>query len=537
MTPELNLIIEPSFVIGAEDPARAGWAATAGFSREETEEALTGGWVGRADAGAGGLTIWQAAPIQATPAATYRVGYYARVTAGPPRDLGFTVRAETPAGPVDLTEWVTPAEAVLTDWVPVETEITVPEDTTQITFAITIKGQAGDATAVWLDDVFAYDLSAEEDEDGGNGAAKVYPLPAPPPLLGHRQESWRFELLTLTGAPAGELDGVETATLEFNVNATIRGGGSLTWAAETRHCKEPDWAAHFIQPWFKVTGEDGRAQEWPMGVFIPAAPGAQYHDTGKTVEVELYDKLFILDNDRVERVHTVPAGANVVAAVRALIASAGPHHRHSIEDSTVTARSAMVWEPGTSKLRIINDLLESINYFSLWCDGYGTYRADHYTPPGSRPVAYEFADDEYSIYAPTFTREQDLFSVPNRVIQVGRGDEDKPGLIGVAENTDPSSPFSYQARGRWIAHVDEDVEAATQQVIDGIAQRRLAELSGAAANIEISHAHVPLELNDRVTFTRAARRISTTAVVQTMSYTCAPGGGELVRTKIREVAG
>lgn len=355
----------------------------------------------------------------------------------------------------------------------------------------------------------------------------AYPIGGRDPLLDHRDEAWQWDVLTLAEAPAGTLDGVEAGTLEFNVNSTIRGGGSLTWSGTD----EPDWSKILLQPWYVLRTADMEIR-WPRGVFIPAAPVDQHTDTGKTVEVELYDKLLILDQDKVEQTYTVAKGANVVSAIRAVISSAG-QSRHSIEDNTQTLRSAMVWEAGTSKLRIVNDLLASINYFSLWCDGYGVYQGNPYKAPAARPVVRTFVDDQDSIYSPDFTHDRDMFDIPNKVIQVGRGDGDTPGLVATATNTDPGNPYSQPSRGRWIVHVDTDVEAATQAVLNGIAARRLGELSQVASAVDFQHAHVPLELNDVVVFERGDRELELTATVQTMSISTTPG--DLMQTKIREV--
>lgn len=355
----------------------------------------------------------------------------------------------------------------------------------------------------------------------------AYPVKRRDPMVDHRQESWRWDILTLDEAPAGTLDGVTDGSLEFNINNTIRGGGSLEWSGQ----EEPDWSRIMLQPWFVLKTAEVEIA-WPRGVFIPAAPVQEHTDEGVSVNVELYDKLLILDQDKVDRTYTVKAGANVVDTIRSIISGAG-QTKHLIEDSDATLRSAMFWEAGTTKLKIINELLDAINYFSLWCDGYGTYQGSPYKAPASRPVVRNFVDDQDSIYRPDFTHDRDLFNIPNKVIEVGRSDGEEEGLVATATNTDPSSPYSYQQRGRWIVQHDTDVEATSQQVLNDIAQRRLAQLSQTASSIGFSHAHVPLELNELVTFERGARGLKLSATVQSFSISTRPG--ELMQTKIREV--
>lgn len=358
----------------------------------------------------------------------------------------------------------------------------------------------------------------------------------PDPYTGHRLEVWRWVVLSFDHAEIGELDGVKDGTLEFSTGNTIRGGGSMTWAGPKKD--EPDWDRVYLQPWYGFTAEDGSYHEWPRGVFIPATAPTAYTDTARTLDVDLYDKLLILDRDKVVETYTIKKGTNVGTAVRSVIEEAG-QDRHNIEDTTETVRTDMVWEPGTSRLRIINDLLESINYFSLWADGYGTYQGLPYQDPQARPTLRAFVDDATSIYAPDFTHERDTFDTPNRVVAVGRGDDapDDGGepevFVGVAENTDPGSPTSYPARGRWIVHHEQDVEATSQSVIDGIAARRLSELTQTSSVVEFQHAPIQLELNDIIEF-RYKDDVAVRATVQSFSMSTEPG--TLMSTRVREVA-
>src|SRR5690606_23496078 len=101
-------------------------------------------------------------------------------------------------------------------------------------------------------------------------------------------------------------------------------------------------------------------------------------------------------------------------------------------DSTETLTSGMVWPAGTSKLRIINDLLSAINYFSLRCDGHGRYVAAPYLAPASRPVVRRFVPAPDAIHLPEFTRDRDLAGIPNKVVLVSSGSGDDEALVGVA---------------------------------------------------------------------------------------------------------
>lgn len=353
------------------------------------------------------------------------------------------------------------------------------------------------------------------------------------PWATHRQERWEWRLYTFTEAPAGTLDGVETGTLELNRNATIKGAGSLTWSGPFD--AQPDWQRCRIQPVYILTTADGEDIETPWGLYIPAAPSRSYADTQLTVDVELYDKTSLLDGDEIDETYTIEAGQPVVPAVRALVTSADPAARTLIADSNKVQATTASWPAGTKKLTIINELLDSLNYFSIWCDGDGTYRADPRKGPRERAVSRVFRDGPDSIYSPNFTHGLDTFSVPNKVVLVARSNGEEPALTASATNENPDSPTSYQARGnRWITRTERDIEAVDEETLQALAQHRLEELSQIAQTIDFEHAIVPLPFyNAIVEFRRDAADISVLAVIQSMSISTELGAD--VRTNLRQV--
>lgn len=350
-------------------------------------------------------------------------------------------------------------------------------------------------------------------------------LPAgPDPLTTHRVETWRVDLLTSRDAVVGRLDGVTGGDVKQSVAATISGGGTLTVVDRGQ---DVDWLSARLRVWWQVDGAD----PWALGTFIPSAPVEDWDGTGRSWRVELLDKLLVLDEDKVETSFSLPAGTVVTAAVRSVIAATG-ETAVAITDSAETLTSGMVWEPGTSRLRIVNDLLAAINYFSLRADGLGRFVAAPYTRPQDRPVVREFHPGDEAIHREPFTRDQDLANIPNRVVLVSAATGEDPALVGVATNTDPTSPTSVPRRGRTIVHAETGVEATSQAVIDSLAARRLTDLSQVAATQQIEHAAVPLDLNAAV----SRRWPDGTARAVVTGWTLNLQAGALMRTSLREVA-
>ncbi|MGV1079715.1 MAG: hypothetical protein ACOYD1_07665 [Candidatus Nanopelagicales bacterium] len=355
------------------------------------------------------------------------------------------------------------------------------------------------------------------------------PPPPPPPVpvdeyLTHRKESVVFTLLDHQENELRALDGVTSAALDLSIFDTIRSGGSLSVVDEGISWLDVRVKVSYIM----------NDTTHPLGVFIPSTPTGDRSLRGTPRKIELYDKLLILVEDGVDQTYEVPVGTVVTERVRSIILSTG-ETSITIEDSTETLKAAMVWEVGTSKLRIINDLLDTVNYWALWCDENGVYRSGHYTDPEQRTVTWTFADSEKSIYLPTFSDTEDNFSVPNKYICLSRVSGDVAPFVAVASNTDPNDPYSYPRRHRWIVVKVADVEATSQAVLNAIAARKLKSAGTVTRTFVLPHAWVPISLNDAVVFSNDENVITPRrCVVQKMAIDLSPPG-VMVKTTLREI--
>lgn len=346
-------------------------------------------------------------------------------------------------------------------------------------------------------------------------------------LTGHRVESLRIEMLDIKDNAKGAYQFAEKSVrIESSTGAVIRSGGTLEVSDD-----ETDWLQTRLQIYYVSNGV-----EYSRGVYIPATPTGSRSTRNGVRQVELYDKTLVLHEDCVASSYAVNKGVNVVNHVRSLITGAG-EARHNLEDSSETTIVQTVWEPGTSKLQIVNDLLESINYTKLSASSEGLLESSPATSYESKTPVWTFDDDTYTgLYLDDFGDQQDLFAVPNRWIGMTRSDGDEPGLRVVVENTDPDSPFSIENRGRVITRVSEDVEATSFAVLDAIIRGNLTGATNASRKFTITHPWVPLELEDVVRFKNTEYSIDAMCrVSKTEENFTLPGA--LVTTTLWELGG
>jgi hypothetical protein len=342
-------------------------------------------------------------------------------------------------------------------------------------------------------------------------------------LSGPRIERFWVELLSERDEVLFTLDGVEGGTVEYNYDSRIRGGFKLTLADTGQPL---NWLKLRLRPWAQVN-----LASWPLGVYVPNSPTAKYTSTGKVWEVSCLDKTSALDLVKVPQTYSVGVDANVTTLVEGLIEASG-ETGVSLTPSDKTTRTMLAWPPGTSTLTIVNDLLDAINYSSLWTDGWGHFRAEPYVPPADRRLIAEFQEGEFSVHLPEFTREQDIANIPNRVLVVSEGDDERETLTAEVYNTDANSPYSYQARGGWITRVYES-NAVDQETLNAQASRYMARAQNPIATLDITHAVVPVEGAAKVRFTSAD--LDVYAVINEYSMDLAVGA--LMSSKLNEVTG
>lgn len=368
-------------------------------------------------------------------------------------------------------------------------------------------------------------------------------------LYGDRITSYRWEVLAHEDGVdnlIGTLDGVSDGTLTWTQNVSVKGTGKATvvdLAKATNgmlKISDVELESVRLRPVCVIQG----LPETPCGTFLVSAAEEDWDAEGRTYSLELLDRCTVPDQDLIEEAYSVAAGTIVLQAVRSILATAGEYIAID-ETNTLAVSSGMVWDVGTSKLKIINDLLGVINYNSLTIDGYGNFQATPYILPANRDVNYELlgiprelVDGEQSIYSTDWKRTKDSYSVPNKVVAVqAAGGSDTTALTGEWTNEDPTSPYSYQARGRWITSVltDVDVPAGVDVVtyLNQTAQKSLVASSAVQATVDIEHLPIPVRVGDILRFANTGAGIDGPHTITKLELDTVSTG--LMKTILQEV--
>lgn len=272
-------------------------------------------------------------------------------------------------------------------------------------------------------------------------------------------------------------------------------GSGDVWALDSVEIWAPNMALPYIPPSSPWDGT--RWVEWPQGVFLMSTPTRRLAQSGVVLlEVEAYDQLQVWSDDLVADRFTATEGDRYTEVVSGILGNIDKN----ITPSTLILPVSKEWEPGTSRLQIMNDLLQAINYEPLFFDEMGVAIARPYSAPADRAVEYVYRDDEDSVKLPEPQQTLDLFSIPNKWVVVV-SDADRPALRAEYTNDNPASPTSTLTRGRTITDFRTEQEAADQATLDALVARLAAEASQIFEHVEFQTAIMPMHShNDVYTF-------------------------------------
>ena len=229
--------------------------------------------------------------------------------------------------------------------------------------------------------------------------------------------------------------------------------------------------------------------EWPLGIFILSTPTKTEKNGQIYRQVEAYDGLQVLIDDKFGTRYFVNSGVNYITQIIAILSGAGIT-KHNLESSTLTLPIAKEWEIGTDKLTVINDLLSEINFTQLWVDENGYYTSKKYVSPSIRSPEYTYSDDDLSVMCNGLEEELDLFNVPNKWVVVASNPESSP-LVSTYTNTNPNSILSTVNRGRTIVDFRKIDNIANQATLDAYVQKIAFEASQIYGHISFETAIMP----------------------------------------------
>ncbi|MCL1922777.1 MAG: hypothetical protein FWG15_02760 [Propionibacteriaceae bacterium] len=377
-------------------------------------------------------------------------------------------------------------------------------------------------------------------------------------LYGARKVSWRWEILDHDPATGidhhiGDLCGVEKGDLNGSwYSPSVKGTGSLTVTEMVTaepgmiRLQDLDLYNHRIRPVRTISSLNGLIQfDDQRGSYLIVTAPSDWSGLGRIRKIGLHDRTTRLRQSKVRHTYTCDQSLTVMQWVQQLGMEAGELITVDLGDTTKTA-NPLTFDVGTSRLSIINELLQTIEYHALQVSPNGNLVTVRNIPPGKRSLFYdslpgirrELIDGALAIYEETWTHELDDLSTPNVVIGVAAPtrDEseestDEPPLVAVAENLNKNSPYSIPRRGgQEIVDTLENEElpaGTTEYQLQVLYQRCVNSLvakSSPVAAVTIKTLPMPIREGDVCWFRSKNADIEGLYLVTAVAEDCSPLG-------------
>lgn len=231
--------------------------------------------------------------------------------------------------------------------------------------------------------------------------------------------------------------------------------------------------------------------EYPVGVFHVASYTDVFTETGREINIEAYDKCWLIQSMTAESTIFFARGTNYLTAVGQLLTAAGI-------TLTITQPSGAVlqtdreWEIGTDYLTIINQLLKEINYAQIWFNSNGWAIIKPEQTEYVQQVQHTYQGlDVRSVLSADAAAAVDIFDKPNVFIAICQNPDLAAPLVATSVNESPMSALSTYKRGRRIARVYNVDNIASQQELQNYADRLRNESMLSSETLTIYTANMP----------------------------------------------
>lgn len=333
-------------------------------------------------------------------------------------------------------------------------------------------------------------------------------------FLSNREDNFRYvEVDRKTMRDIADIDEAEETggTIDFQDLTSLKVKASLPFVGNF------DIGNNYLRIYSQSYSGD-ESIEILHGTFIVSRPKSDYSGAVVRGTLDCYSLLQLAEEQKLVAPVTYAAGINPVAQAKSLLTAAG---LVVISDaSTMTLTTPRNYDTGESYLKVANDLLSVAGFSSAGIDAAGNAILSLYRDPSLRAASLVLSDAHPNvIFSPVVSHDFDVFDVPNKVTAVYSNPDDLTGMTATATNIDPQSIYSYVNRGRWIPHVEEVDEVASQTALQAVADRTLVTKSSAVESVEFEHSYVPYAMGDNIQleYTKHGLDFLGTAVNKTVS--------------------
>jgi hypothetical protein len=270
-----------------------------------------------------------------------------------------------------------------------------------------------------------------------------------------------------------------------------------------------------IRPYRGVKYDDGTIEVYPLGVFrlskttVTGNGGTQSGTAGVSYALEMYDRSRTISRAKFTSPYTVPAGTNLVTAIKLIIARTFPDAQYDSISTTMTNSSPLVYDISDDPWDAVTAIAQSIGceiYFNP--DGWVVIAPPADIDALPSPV-FTYIENQHN----TMTDLQTIYSDDpgfNGVIVTGASAGDElPPVRAVAWDTEPTSPTYYLGPYGQVPMFINDTNITTVADAQASANALLKGQIGFSSQLTVSSWVNPaLESGDVIQVERASMQVT-----------------------------
>lgn len=218
----------------------------------------------------------------------------------------------------------------------------------------------------------------------------------------------------------------------------------------------------FVIPEVTLTDATGTRTTRQMGHYLVTPPNTTLTPGRFSGSLEAQDVTFLLQRDTLPFALNFVVGVDPGAGARGIALDGGfAPSQLVLPDTGFTLTTAMHFDAGTSRLKVINDLYNAANWYAVWMDGDGLVRTIPYQnlQTASPKQTYSTQGDNVQLIPP-IGEQPDWSRLRNRVT-VRSISPDKPTIFGMAEIVNPNHPLHRDRIGMVLAETFDDSQVTT----------------------------------------------------------------------------
>ena len=276
---------------------------------------------------------------------------------------------------------------------------------------------------------------------------------------------------------------VRKGTVSFDPDRSIKGALKL----EVNDYSAIQPYRDYLAPFLTVIHDDGYEVTSQMGLYAVVPPAQTIGPKRRSITLDGYDLTWVVGSDVFDEGYSVSASTNVVTAVEAILTDLG-FTRMTITPSSRVVTSDRSWKPGTSKLEVINDLLNSAGYHSLYATKAGYFASSPYESIKNigQATIYDTTDPNARVKVlKTITLDSTSDRIVNKVVVI-KDNADEAPIVVTKLNTNPLSPTSIQNLDMTITKVERDSNLIDEAAAETKALRLLEEGSMVYRRLKIT---------------------------------------------------